>query len=1534
MFSIDEDTGDISTVSDVDREFMSVHYFKVTGVADEADGSKQTATTTLQISVKDVNDNAPLFENQIYNASVRESLPIGSSIVTVRASDADAEDNGRVTYSLTGSDAGLFRIDSNSGVLVLRGKLDREQKSLHTIGVVARDNAVPTSERKESNATIIVNILDDNDNVPAFSRRIYYMDVREDVNVAEKPSIGRVTATDLDDGQNSALKYSIIGGNTGGAFTIDPEDGQLYLQKGIDREKQETYKLIIRAQDLGDPPKSNTTQVVINVLDVNDNEPRFPTSNYYQSVAENVPEGYSILQVTAFDPDQGLNSKIEYSLRDPTPDLPFDVDKTTGWIHSTRTLDHEIAGSYRFYVEAKDQGAPRVRSAISTVQISVLDRNDNDPVMSQRNYDILVSESEPLGSEILKVVATDPDENSEIRYDIVGGNVAHAFSISSRQGIGIISIAQPLDYNKEKFYRLSVNAVDSGGRFATASVNINVTDSNNHPPNFENTPYIVDVFEDTPIGSTVLMLFASDLDHGRNAKINYRLEPASETFRVERDSGALVVSSTIDRESVSTYILTVMAEDSGLSPLSDRTEVEISIVDVNDNAPRFSSAHYHGTVHENAAAGTSILEVNAHDEDLGENGKVRYRFVGKNRDEQSFTVDPVSGVIRTKRPLDREAREYYDLMVEAYDAGIPEMVAMVKVGITVLDLNDNPPLFANDTLVFNLPENLPSGSKVGTIHVKDPDIGANADVRFRLLNTTADAQYFFIDDSSSSGSTVLYTRKEFDYEVDRRDYNLLLRAESHPLRTDVVVLVRLADVNDNHPIIQDFDIIFNQRMDEYFSKPIGYVPAQDADPTSQLHYNFTYGNTANLLQLDHSTGAIRLSPTLKSNVNVEARVGVSVSDGKNEARANLRLRLNHVTEAMLEEAVILRIANVTAKEFLSPFYDYLVEALSVVIPCQKSQIFVFSLKEDLEDPSLQVLNATFSVSVAGTHNEKYLEADYIKQRIFLHSDLLKKLLLLETLPFEDNLCVKEPCLNFEQCSSRLKLANDENRIQGENTEGVTGDTLLFRSVDPLLTYHCHCPIGYTGMTNRYTCDTRIDLCYSSPCQDGATCTSRENGYVCLCPPGRAGKHCEIDIENGRQCSASLCQPPARCAPLIEGGLTCRNCSDNPFNDDLCRLKARSFTSETYAAFPALRQRDEFNITLEFASQQPSGRLFYNGRLNNENDFVALEIRDKSIVFRFHTGAANEDPVEVSLTRSHGGFSDGRFHRVEVRYTNESAILVVGSDCDEKLALKYGHKLSEKFRCANETRHVRSPDQCGFYTGRCVRLLDMTGPFMLGGGGFVGCLKDLNIDRQTINMAAMVHNNGSLAGCPEKRDFCTSQPCKNGGTCRDGWGSYECTCTDEWSGKNCGLEAGRTFGFKSGSELGFRQELSPVQLPWQMGLSVKTSKLDANNISLLTVKMGNDEMYKIEMRLGIVYYLYEDKVLLNSGLFSIADGHWHDVQLKWMKDEVWLNIDYGQYERTQRSHHSVGGKVVTKVTVGDASDTQKFLVGCVRVSLEK
>ena len=205
------------------------------------------------------------------------------------------------------------------------------------------------------------------------------------------------------------------------------------------------------------------------------------------------------------------------------------------------------------------------------------------------------------------------------------------------------------------------------------------------------------------------------------------------------------------------------------------------------------------------------------------------------------------------------------------------------------------------------------------------------------------------------------------------------------------------------------------------------------------------------------------------------------------------------------------------------------------------------------------------------HSETFLDPDYIKQRVYLHDALLRKLTLLEYLPFDDNVCVREPCLNFETCTPVLKFAGPENDVM------LKASTLMLRSVDPLATYSCDCPQGFTGMKTRYECDLQINMCYSNPCQNGATCTPRENGYVCQCREGFAGSECQVDLGTG-ECPApgqELCHEPSRCVrdpSEEEGGLKCKGCSDNPFNDEFCRLRARSFSLGTYAAYPALKQR--------------------------------------------------------------------------------------------------------------------------------------------------------------------------------------------------------------------------------------------------------------------------------------------------------------------------------------------------------------------------
>ena len=712
----------------------------------------------------------------------------------------------------------------------------------------------------------------------------------------------------------------------------------------------------------------------------------------------------------------------------------------------------------------------------------------------------------------------------------------------------------------------------------------------------------------------------------------------------------------------------------------------------------------------------------------------------------------------------------------------------------------------------------------------------------------------------------------------------------------------------------------------------------DADPTSRLQFNFTYGNEDKLLELDPFTGAIRLAPPVKSNVNMEAKVGVKVSDGKNEARASLRLRLNYVTEKMLQNSVTLRVKNVTAEAFLDPFYEYLLEGLSFVIPTSKANIHVFSIKPDTESRE-QILNITLGISgrLNGDgrsssigHEETFIDPEFIRQRIYLHHEQLTKMTLLNYLPFDDNVCVKEPCLNFERCKPVLKFSHDDKMLKES--------TLMFRSVNPLATYSCQCPTGFTGMNTRYECDLQINMCYSNPCENGAKCISKEGGYFCTCSEGFAGKNCEIDLK-GDECASSMCHSPSKCVKE-DTGIRCKMCSENPFNDEFCRLTARSFSLGTYAAFPSLKQRYEFNISLEFATQLPHGMIFYNGRLSDENDYVSLELTEggKVLLFKFSTG--NSPPVELTLHKNKA-FSDGNFHRIEINYKNETVLMSLGgNDCDKRLSLKFIDKLKDEFICANATTMIkREKSYCGFYSGKCTKFVDLTGPLLIGGipkkhvksrkfssESFVGCIRDLHIDRQVINMNSLVHNNGSIMGCPEKRDFCASSPCKNDGKCSNGWGSYICNCSSGWTGKNCARPSGRIFGFDRGSQLEFRQNLSPIQLPWQTSISFKTRTA---NCTLLSVKMGNNDVYRLDIRGGTIVYLYDNSVLTSAGHVEINDGEWHNVQIKWMEDEVWLNIDYGQYEITKRSLVSIAGKIVTKVIVGDEGNVNKYFKGCLQ-----
>lgn len=861
-----------------------------------------------------------------------------------------------------------------------------------------------------------------------------------------------------------------------------------------------------------------------------------------------------------------------------------------------KALDREEQSRYNFQVIAIDGGVPP-KSASTSVVITIQDVNDNDPKFSPNYYEATIAEDQSPGSPVTTVTASDPDEDSRLHYEISSGNTRGRFAVTSQNGRGLITIAQPLDYKQERRFVLSITATDSGGRTDVATVHINITDANNFAPVFENAPYSASVFEDAPVGTTVLLVSATDSDVGINAQITYSLNDESvnglgahEPFAVNAQTGAIVTIAALDREVTSAYLLTVTAKDGGNPSLSDTTDVEISLTDVNDNAPQFKVPLYQASIPEDALIGTSVIQISATDQDIGLNGRVRYTLSDKDKEDGSFVVDPTSGIIRTNKGLDRESVAVYHLSAIGIDKGTPAMSSSVEVQIRLEDINDSPPTFESDKIILYVPENSPVGSVVGEIHAHDPDEGVNAIVQYSIIGGD-DSNSFSLVTRPGSERAQLLTMTELDYESPKKKFELIIRASSPPLRNDAHVEVMITDINDNAPVLKDFQVIFNNFRDCFPSGEIGRIPAFDADVTDKLTYRILSGNNANLVRLNSSTGSLTLSPQLNTNVPKFATMEVSVSDGINEAKAIMQLSVRLITEDMLFNSVTVRLDEMTEEAFLSPLLNFFLDGLAAIIPCPKENIYLFSIQDDT-DVNSRILNVSFSAKRADVSHDEFYSPQYLQERVYLNRAILARLATVQVLPFDDNLCVREPCLNFEQCLTVLKFGNASGFIHS--------DTVLFRPIYPVNTFACKCPEGFTGSKEHYLCDTEVDLCYSDPCQNGGKCVRREGGYTCMCAENFTGTDCQININKLLPCTTDPC----------DGGHSCVQSNPTPHHPpytQTCELKSRSFSKNSFLTFESLRQRHRFNIKLKFATIYEDGLLLYNGRYNELHDFIALQI---------------------------------------------------------------------------------------------------------------------------------------------------------------------------------------------------------------------------------------------------------------------------------------------------------------------------------------
>ncbi|XP_059845899.1 protocadherin-10-like [Hypanus sabinus] len=410
------------------------------------DGGKppRSGTTQITISVLDINDNAPVFEKNVYTASLVENAPLGTLVIRIKAVDLDQGTNAEVKYSFANRVSGqvreLFSLDPETGEIKVQEQLDFEEKSSYELDVQAEDNGSPAIT---GHSKVLIKLTDVNDNPPEIKVTSLSGKVPEDATPGSVVAL--MDVTDRDSEANGKVHCEIPLGLPFQIKSSLNKHYELTTTRPLDRETTAVYNIPVTAWDSGSPPLSTNKTIQITVSDVNDNTPQFSQSSYAVYVMENNAPGASIFALTAFDPDMDQNSYISYSfignLQDSLVSTYFSINSMNGTIYALRSFDYEKVKSFQFHVQARDAGVPPL-SSTAAVNVIILDQNDNAPV--------IVSPSTPSGSspmEILphsadqgylvtKVLATDADsgQNARLSYQMVQATDPTLFRIGRSSG--------------------------------------------------------------------------------------------------------------------------------------------------------------------------------------------------------------------------------------------------------------------------------------------------------------------------------------------------------------------------------------------------------------------------------------------------------------------------------------------------------------------------------------------------------------------------------------------------------------------------------------------------------------------------------------------------------------------------------------------------------------------------------------------------------------------------------------------------------------------------------------------------------------------------------------------------------------------------------------------------------------------------------------------------------------------------------------------------------------------------------------------
>ena len=871
-FAINASTGALTVANYSSLNYEVTPNFPLSIKVQDNGISNLSSQATITVSLSDVNE-VPIISNQSF--SIAENSANGTNLGTIVSSDPDAGQTK--TFSIvSGNTNSAFIVNPSTGALAVANSATLNFESIPSIALVVKvlDNG---SGNLSSQAVITVSITDVNE-LPAISNQSFL--IAE--NSANGTSVGTIIATDQDAGQT--ISYSILSGNTNGAFTIQASTGVLSIANSteINFENTPSFSLGIRVQDNGAGSLSSQAMIVVTIADINE----VPViSNQVFSVAENSVNGTTVGTVVASDPDAGQTKT--FSIISENPSGIFTINASTGVLKvaNSGALNFENTASYALSVKVQDNGVGNLSSQ-AIITIGLIDVNEA-PQISNQSFTI--EENSANGTTVGIVVASDPDAAQTKTFSIVSGNINGGFIINSFTGILTVANSAALNFENAPSFTLVIKVQDNGGLSSQANVTVSLTDMNEVPViNNQN----FNVLEFSSNGTSVGYIIATDPDTGQSLSYQLTSGNTGNTFSINTSTGELSVlnSTAIDFSINPTFSLGVKIIDNGIGNLSNNAIINVNISQSSNQSPIINNQSF--SIAENSANLTSIGTVVATDPDAGQT--MTFTILSGNTNG-AFDVNTSTGVlsVANSNALDFENTPSFALIIKVHDNGVGNLSSQAIITISLTDINEVP-VITNQS--FSVDENSPNGTLAGTISASDPDAGQTR--TFSIVSGNTGGAFSI---NAISGILTVANLAELNYEI-RPSFTLIIKVQDNGignLNSQATITVSLNDVNEA-PVLTDQSFTVNENSAN--GTQVGTAVTTDPDAGQTKSFSIISGNIGGTFAINAATGILTIanSTTLDFETTPSFAIVVKVQDNGNgslSSQATLTVSLADVNEA-------------------------------------------------------------------------------------------------------------------------------------------------------------------------------------------------------------------------------------------------------------------------------------------------------------------------------------------------------------------------------------------------------------------------------------------------------------------------------------------------------------------------------------------------------------------------------------------------------------------------------------------------------------